>query len=379
MKYNLLPWIVVVLVLIACNGQKVSEDTSCQVLSIDIENEALHSEKPALTKLHYVKLATKEDCLLEDVTKVIPYKDKLFILSSPGEGNIYVFDSKGNYLYKMKKGEGPEEIMYPVDMTINEEKKCLIVLDAYKNIKEYDLETGCFLKKIAIKEPFYSIESIGNDFLLFDPNSRAKSDFYLRYLSEKEEHHDLFPKVVKGSLFSLPNFFTKMSDTEVLVSCIFSDTIFYINTTQQGLSPYVVLDFQKRAANNLRSLEGVQSLGKYLKNAKDQRFVTGPCDLCNWEGNLFFTLKGVANYFVTYDAKGSKLLLHKTLFEGLPNIYASVGRTSKEVIYAIDMPWLMEYFNENPQPGSGIVGQLRQECNNSDDNPVLLFASVLDL
>lgn len=69
-------------------------------------------------------------------------------------------------------------------------------------------------------------------------------------------------------------------------------------------------------------------------------------------------------------------LLHKTLFEGLPNIYASVGRTDKEVIYAIDMPWLMEYFNENPQFDSGIVGQLRRECNNSDDNPVLLFGSI---
>ena len=126
----------------------------------------------------------------------------------------------------------------------------------------------------------------------------------------------------------------------------------------------------------MSSLEGIQSLGKYLKNAKDQRLITGPCDLCNWDGNLFFTLKGADNYFVTYDAKGSKLLLHKTLFEVLPNIYASVGRTSKEVIYAIDMPWLMEYFNENPQTGSGIVGQLRQECNNSDDNPVLLFGSI---
>ena len=64
MKYNLLPWIVVVLILIACNGQKALEDATCQVLSIDIEKETLHSEKPALTKLHYVRLETKEDCLL---------------------------------------------------------------------------------------------------------------------------------------------------------------------------------------------------------------------------------------------------------------------------------------------------------------------------
>ncbi|WP_106831900.1 6-bladed beta-propeller [Parabacteroides pacaensis] len=375
MKYNPLPFVVSFLILISCTKKETQENIPCQVLSINVESDKLRTEEPALPNFRYVKLETKEECLLEDVIKITPYNNKLFILSSSGKGNVYVFDDKGNYLYQIKKGEGPENIMYPTDITINEEKKSLVILDAYRNIKEYDPETGQFLKKTIMKDPFFSIETIGNDFLLFDPNSRKQSDFYLRYLSNEKEYKDLFPKPIKGSFFSLPNFFTKITPREVLVSCIFSDTIFSINNTQQELSPYIVFNFQGKEANNPRNLEGIESLGKYLDNAKERKLVTGPCDVCSFNGNLFFTLKGENNYFVTYDSKENKVLLHKTLFEGLPNMYTSVGRTEKEVIYAIDMPWLMEYFTENPPTNSEIIKQLKQECNNTDDNPVLLFGS----
>lgn len=375
MKYHFILFIVFLYTFFSCSEKKESERIPCKVLSINIGSNVLQTEQPAFSKLRYIKLETRTECLLEDVTKVIPYNNKLFILSSPGNGNIYVFDDSGNYLYKMDKGEGPKEIMYPTDIAINELKNRLIVLDAYRNIKEYDSETGNFLKKTTIKDPFFSIETIGNDFLLFDPNSRAKSNFYLRYWSKEKEYNDLFPKAIKGSFFSLPNFFTKISNKKTLVSCIFSDTIFYINDTQQELLPYVALDFHGKGANSPQYLEDVHSLGKYLKNAKEKKLMSGPCDISSLNSILFFTLKGEGNYFVTYDAKENKLLLHKTLFKDLPNIYTSVGRTNEEVIYAIDMPWLMEYFQENPQPNSEVVKQLNQECRNSDDNPVLLFGS----
>ena len=49
--------------------------------------------------------------------------------------------------------------------------------------------------------------------------------------------------------------------------------------------------------------------------------------------------------------------------------------TNNEVIFAIDMPWLMEYFEENNQSESSIITQLKKACNNEDDNHVLLFGS----
>lgn len=375
MKYSFLSLTIFILILTSCNNKSNISSTTHQALSISTDNCILETEKPALSKLRYIKLETKEECLLEDVSKVICYNNKLYILSTPGNGNVYTFDNNGNYLYKMNKGEGPEDIMYPTDITINEEKKSLIILDAYRNIKEYNTENGRFLNKTVIKEPFFSIETIGNDFLLFDPNSQAKSEFYMRYLQKGGKYNSLFPKITKGSFFSSPNFFTKINSEAILVSCIFTDTIYHINNDEKRLTPYLILNFKGKNANAPQYLDEAQTLGKYLKNARDHKLITGPCDLSYFDENLFFTLKGKDNYFVTYYKKDNKALLHKNLFDDLPNIYASTGRTDKEVIFTIDIPWLMEYFKENPQIESDIIKQLKKECNNENDNPVLLFGS----
>lgn len=375
MKHIFFYFITFMLILSSCNKKKIiEEEITTPILSINVNETNLQTDKPALPNLRYIKLETKDECLLEDASKVIYYNNKLYILSTPGKGNVYIFDKEGHFLYKMNKGEGPEDIMYPTDIAINEEEQKLLVLDMYRNIKEYDLEKGTFLNKKVIKEPFFSIETIGGDILLFDPNSRSKADFYIRYLSKTKET-DLFPKKVKGDFFSLPNFFTKISAKETLVSCIFSDTIFYINDTDKKLLPYLILDFQKKSANSHKSRDEIRGLGQYINNAKENNLLTGPCDLCFFNNNLFFTLKGKTNYFTTYNTDKQQILLHKTLFEGLPNIYSSVGRTNEEVIFSIDMPWLLEHFKENPISNSPIIKKLNQECTNENENPVILFGS----
>lgn len=376
MRIFVLSLTLILLILTSCNKKSNISDKNQQALSINTENCVLQTEKPALSKLRYIKLETKQECLLEDVTKVVCYNNKLYILSALGNGNVYIFDDKGNFQYKLNKGEGPEDIMYPTDIAINEEKNSLVVLDLYRNIKEFNAQNGDFLKNTTIKEPFLSIETIGSDFLLFDPNTQSKSDFYLRYLQEGGNYNNLFPKVSKGKLFSSPNFFTKINSKELLVSCIFSDTIYHINNDTKQLAPYLILDFQENGANRSQYLEEAQSLGKYMKNAKDRKLITGPRDLSHLGENLFFTLNSKDNYFVTFNAKENKAYLHTTLFDGLPNIYVSSGRTDKEVIFTMDIPWLMEYFKDNPDVNSDIISQLKQECNDDNDNPVLLFGSI---
>ena len=98
-------------------------------------------------------------------------------------------------------------------------------------------------------------------------------------------------------------------------------------------------------------------MGEYLKKAKQQKYIPGPSDLSIINDNLFFTLNGEKFYFARYDTKKDKITLHTKLMEGLPNIYKSTGRTGKEVIYAMDMPWLIEYLNENQEIKSDVINQ----------------------
>lgn len=359
--------------LLSCNKKDTENVSIGQILTIDTEQESLKTDKPALTNISFVKLETTDSCLLEDVTKVVPFENKLYILSIPGNGNIMVFDMQGKFLYKFTKGEGPTDLLYPTDFTIDEDKKTIYILDSYRNIKEYDTE-GRFIKKTVMKEPFFNIESIGNDFLLFDPNSRSQAECYLQYLSENGDKIDLFPKIAKGGFFSLPNFFTKQDDN-VLVSCIFSNTIYLINHENKELVPFLVLDFKSKNANTKERLEDIQGLGAYIKFATENNYVTGPCDLSVINSNLFFSLNGKNYYFVTYNSKEQSSTLHTKLIEGLPNIYGSVGRTNKEIIYSIDMPWLMEHFKKNEVIKSEVIQQLKDICNNDSDNPVIILGS----
>lgn len=187
-------------IILSCNNKETKNASLNQTLIIDTEQESLKTDKPALTRISFVKLETTDSCLLEEATKVIPFDNKLYILSVPGNGNLVVFDMQGKFLYKFTKGEGPNDLTYPTDFTIDENKKSIYVLDYYRNIKEYDLE-GNFIKKTTTKEPFFNIESIENDFLLFDPNSRSQANYYLQYITKDGDKIDLFPKIVKGEFF----------------------------------------------------------------------------------------------------------------------------------------------------------------------------------
>ena len=358
----------------SCINQKEVGNLEGTILSINTDDKSIITDSPALTNIRFVKLETKDECLLEDVNKVIPFEDKLYILSSPGNGNVYIFDNKGKFIRKLNKGEGPENIIYPTDISLNANKRSLFVLDFYRNIKEYDLE-GNFLRKISMQEPFFALEAIGNDFLLFDSGSRSKADYYVRYLTETSENKDFFQKPVKSKFFASSNFFTPISDDKVLVSCLFSDTIFLATSTEKELFPYIILDFQDKGANTPQRLNEISNVGEYLKKAKQQKYIPGPSDLSIINDNLFFTLNGEKFYFARYDTKKDKITLHTKLMEGLPNIYKSTGRTGKEVIYAMDMPWLIEYLNENQEIKSDVINQLRTECKDENDNPVVFFGS----
>ena len=137
----------------ACNNNNITKTNIQKIKTILVDDK--YSDAPALKLVRYVKLETSNECLLEDAQKVIVYKNKIYILSSFGAGNVYVFNIDGKYVTRINKGEGPKDIMYPTDIAINEENNTLAILDAYRNIKEFSLENYNFSKKSLSKKLFF--------------------------------------------------------------------------------------------------------------------------------------------------------------------------------------------------------------------------------
>ncbi|MFA7491883.1 MAG: 6-bladed beta-propeller [Mariniphaga sp.] len=94
-----------------------------------IELEATQSDTLFLTyNSRIVKLETTPESLLGYIMKVVidlPSK-RIFVLSN---FNIFIFDTNGMYLNKLKVGKGPNEINSIMAFTINFEKKLIFAID----------------------------------------------------------------------------------------------------------------------------------------------------------------------------------------------------------------------------------------------------------
>ncbi len=92
-------------------------------------------------KLHYtskiVQLETIKESMLGNIFKINIdfYSDRIFVLS---DFNIFFFDINGNFLNKLKVGNGPSEINRAVAFTLNTNKKLIYVIDNPAKLCVYD-------------------------------------------------------------------------------------------------------------------------------------------------------------------------------------------------------------------------------------------------
>jgi hypothetical protein len=112
--------------------------------------------KEEKTKVIYLSEEQQKKIIVGNVTKIIQLEttassqlgsiskteidslnDRIFVLS---DFNVFIFDYEGNFIKKLKKGRGPEEISLVVSFSIDPEKKLLYVLDNTNRICAFDYE-----------------------------------------------------------------------------------------------------------------------------------------------------------------------------------------------------------------------------------------------
>lgn len=146
--------IIILLLLVGCKPDQsntINLDTSI--------NEALYLEN----NQQIIQLETRQECLLGMILKVIPdlHSDRIFVLS---DFNIFIFNSTGRFISKLKVGKGPDEILAVPSFTIDSNKRLIYALDTSNQIVVIDYE-GNIVKKMFLTE-FYSMDM----FVLDDEN-----------------------------------------------------------------------------------------------------------------------------------------------------------------------------------------------------------------
>lgn len=146
-RYKFIAKIIIILLSIAgCNREQsniINLDTSIK--------EALYLENNQTV----IQLETSQECLLGMMLKVIPdlNSDRVFVLA---DFNIFIFNSAGRFISKLRVGKGPDEIYAITSFTVDSEKKLIYALDTSNQIVLIDYE-GNIVKKIFLTE-FYAMD-----------------------------------------------------------------------------------------------------------------------------------------------------------------------------------------------------------------------------
>lgn len=366
--------------LYGCRLSPNGNNKDCQNLSIDLKNPDIVSNKGALDVVSFIKLETTDKCLLSNIRRIIHFDNKLFIQLDllRRKGNVYVFKDSGEFLYSIARGRGPGELLSPMDMAIDTKNKLLYVLDNNREVKSYSLD-GQYVKTIRLdRMPTVCIEAIGDHLVAFDSDMAKQTNYYAGIIHEGKTIKEFMPKpvsAIRNSYIMHPNSFFKIDEDHVLLSCLFSDTIYSVSENGQNVRPRYVLDYNGRSLNQPDRIKDISNISEYMKMSRGSNYGYGAENLAMQDDKLFFTIHAQQSYFVVYDLEKNMATLHTKLFDGLPNLFRFSGYDKECLVIPMDVPSLQKYFEENPSldTDSKIVKQLRTECVSEDDNPVVLF------
>ena len=134
---------------VSCQNVKETNSSVKNILlDMDTKKELRLSEIADTVEVILLEQTDESD--IARVERILPYKEKYYVMSSIGfsNGRVHVFDKDGNFIQKIdKRGGGPGEYEDLQDIAINSRNDELVFMTQPKGIFRYDLE-GNFISKV---------------------------------------------------------------------------------------------------------------------------------------------------------------------------------------------------------------------------------------
>lgn len=142
------------MVLLVCLGALAQNKTGKNVPEVDVTQAKRFAPLKVSEKatVEFIPLETNADFLLDRVAgALINVTEKYIVTVNITEGKLFVFNRQGKALHTFcRKGQGPEEFVYPIAVRVDEKSKEIFVLD-YKKVQVYSL-TGKYKRSLNIPE-----------------------------------------------------------------------------------------------------------------------------------------------------------------------------------------------------------------------------------
>lgn len=345
--------------------KNVNKNANTENIEVDIKQA---HEKTLFTKYDYIKLETSDNCLLpSSINKIISHKDTI-IIHSIENNNLSLFNGNGEFIKRFSIGNGPNEIIYPVDMTFDNTNNTIWILDSYRFMKEFSLD-GIQKKEIRVEDPYMRIGKLNNTILLFDANLGKKNNYYFEFINDQNSTKYIKKKDNFKEIVYIPNStFNIINDTTVYFYHQFEDIIYSWNLDAQTANPIYHFDFKNQ--NSIASIELKNALSsrEYQKSYDNKEYIFGIKNLYSLNEYLFFTIETDKLYYCLYNNNNKKINICTDLIEGLPNPRNIIGFDGNNILYTLTAEELITYSKKNKiSPKISVVMNDLKE----DDNPII--------
>lgn len=191
-----------------------------------------------------IPLEQTDESDIARIERIIPYKDKYFLLNTVGfvNGRVLVFDREGNFINKIdKRGSGPDEYIDLKDIALDFRREELIFMTQPNGIYRYDMQGNFICKVDGGYGPALAVDGDGN----FYRTNRCDNDTPNRLLFINKNESVAFGNVepkdyIRVNQHSFTNEFESYND-RVFYSYPCCDSIFEV--TKGRKIPYLYIDY----------------------------------------------------------------------------------------------------------------------------------------
>ncbi len=182
-------------------------------------------------EIEMISLEFTDESILSEIKKIVISDDYVFVMEKSNQKGIYVFNRKGNFLYRIgTRGQGPKEFIDLSDFSLNEEEKLVYLYDlqrkkiltfSFQNqfvgevqmnyfADKFEYQNGLFYlyrENPSFGDPLYSL-------VVKDKNGKTVGKYYPslndsplihKCIFRKTEKNILFAQHMNDSIFSLTN------------------------------------------------------------------------------------------------------------------------------------------------------------------------------
>jgi hypothetical protein len=114
-----------------CSCKSTShEESAVKTISVDFSKmKDSGKEKDLFSSYKIVPLETNDSCLIGEITKVVLWQDRIFILDFYKTVSVFIFDSSGKWINTIsRRGQGPDEYVNLTDIFFDEEAQLLCLV-----------------------------------------------------------------------------------------------------------------------------------------------------------------------------------------------------------------------------------------------------------